>query len=85
MLGFIIRGFIWDIPIIFVAYVLFWGPNITQVHWTAGDCVSGWIRGLADDAWFAVGSMANAGYDSYNDDQYGTDNNSHYHYDFYTF
>ena len=26
-MGFIIRGFIWDIPILIVAYVLFWGPN----------------------------------------------------------
>ena len=24
---FIIGGFIWDIPILFFAYVLFWGPN----------------------------------------------------------
>ena len=27
-MGFIIRGFIWDIPILIFAYVLFWGPNI---------------------------------------------------------
>ena len=27
LLGFIIRGFIWDIPILIFAYVLFWGPN----------------------------------------------------------
>ena len=26
LLGFIIRGFIWDIPILIFAYVLFWGP-----------------------------------------------------------
>ena len=28
-MGFIIRGFIWDIPILIFAYVLFWGPNKT--------------------------------------------------------
>ena len=28
LMGFIIRGFIWDIPILIFAYVLFWGPNI---------------------------------------------------------
>ena len=27
-MGFIIRGFIWDIPILVFAYVLFWGPII---------------------------------------------------------
>ena len=27
MLGFIIRGFIWDIPILFFSYVLFWDPT----------------------------------------------------------
>ena len=27
-MGFIIRGFIWDIPILIVAYVLFWGPIV---------------------------------------------------------
>ena len=26
LLGFIIRGFIWDIPVLIFAYVLFWGP-----------------------------------------------------------
>ena len=26
-MGFSIRGFIWDIPILIFAYVLFWGPN----------------------------------------------------------
>ena len=26
LLGFIIRGFIWDIPLLVFAYVLFWGP-----------------------------------------------------------
>ena len=26
-MGFIIRGFIWDIPILIFAYVLFWGPK----------------------------------------------------------
>ena len=26
-MGFIIRGFIWDIPILIFAYVLFWGPS----------------------------------------------------------
>ena len=28
LLGFTIRGFIWDIPILIVAYVLFWGPSL---------------------------------------------------------
>ena len=27
-MGFIIRGFIWDIPIPIFAYVLFWGPIV---------------------------------------------------------
>ena len=27
-MGFIIRGFIWDIPILIFAYVLFWVPNV---------------------------------------------------------
>ena len=27
LLGFIIRGLIWDIPILIFAYVLFWGPK----------------------------------------------------------
>ena len=27
-MGFIIRGCIWDIPILIFAYVLFWGPII---------------------------------------------------------
>ena len=27
-MGFIIRGFIWDIPILIFAFVLFWGPII---------------------------------------------------------
>ena len=27
-MGLIIRGFIWDIPILIFAYVLFWGPNL---------------------------------------------------------
>ena len=27
-MGFIIRGFIWDIPILLFAYVLFRGPNL---------------------------------------------------------
>ena len=26
-MGFIIRGFIWDIPTLIFAYVLFWGPS----------------------------------------------------------
>ena len=26
LLGFILRGFIWDIPSLILAYVLFWGP-----------------------------------------------------------
>ena len=26
-MGFIIRGLIWDIPILIFAYVLFWGPT----------------------------------------------------------
>ena len=26
ILGFFIRGFIWDIPILIFAYVVFWGP-----------------------------------------------------------
>ena len=26
-MGFIIRGVIWDIPILIFAYVLFWGPR----------------------------------------------------------
>ena len=28
--GFFIRGFIWDIPILIFAYVLFWGPSLGQ-------------------------------------------------------
>ena len=28
LMGFIIRGFVWDIPILIFAYVLFSGPNI---------------------------------------------------------
>ena len=31
LLGFIIRGFIWDIPILVFAYVLFWGRIVA--HW----------------------------------------------------
>ena len=27
-MGLIIRGFIWDIPILIFAYVLFWGPGV---------------------------------------------------------
>ena len=31
-MGFIIRGFIWDIPILIFAYVLFWGPIIEALE-----------------------------------------------------
>ena len=27
-MSFIVRGFIWDIPILIFAYVLFWGPTL---------------------------------------------------------
>ena len=30
LLGFIVRGFIWDIPILIFAYVLFLGPSILE-------------------------------------------------------
>ena len=29
-MGFIIRGFIWDIPILIFAYVLCWGPIVAK-------------------------------------------------------
>ena len=32
-MGFIIRGFIWDIPILIFAYVLFWGPIQRRKSW----------------------------------------------------
>ena len=31
-MGFIIRGFIWDIPILIFAYVLFWGPRKERMN-----------------------------------------------------
>ena len=30
-MGFIIRGFIWDVPILIFAYVLFWGHIIPEL------------------------------------------------------
>ena len=30
LLGFIVRGYVWDIPILIFAYVLFWGPIIVS-------------------------------------------------------
>ena len=36
-MGFIIRGFIWDIPILIFAYVLFGGPKVSVVGDDDGD------------------------------------------------
>ena len=32
-MGFIVRGLIWDIPILIFAYVLFWGPIFRGLGW----------------------------------------------------
>ena len=45
-MGFLLRGFIWDIPILIFAYVLFWGPSrspwVLRIHPAAVQPSSSW-------------------------------------------
>ena len=42
LLGFMIRGFIWDIPILVFAYVVFLGPSLGGFRFRVSGSGSGW-------------------------------------------
>ena len=46
LLGFFIRGFIWDIPILIFAYVLFWGPMLVAEPKVSTSEGTGWKTAL---------------------------------------
>ena len=55
-MGFIIRGVIWDVPILIFAYVLFWGPKNRVRFRVAKKYVSvGFIKSDRDWPAFRVG------------------------------